>query len=558
MKLFYSYCHADEEFRAAMEKHLSVLKRNGDISDWSDRMISPGQDFMDEIDRQIADADIITLLISSEFLASPACRDEMTKALSFHEEKATIVIPIIVRACDWKRSDISSLLALPTDGIPISEWSDRDKAFLNVVDGIRTAIAGSEFCLDQDCSQSLTETEFISQGKTDVRIDDIFVFPNIASSDSSVRDFERMLNMGKHIAIRGDYRSGKTTLCRKLFLELTEQKRPVLIFAGRELTTTRQHEDLLFHKFNKLFKGSFSHWQNRPSKVLIVDDLDSSTSLSFLSFAKEYFDSVIITVSDDEYLAYFKDEQQLASFEIMTIDSLNHGQQEDLIRNWKALSDTHVSDGAIDQLEDRLNAIVLDKQIVPRFPFYILTILQAYEAFMPQSIHITAYGHCYQALITAQIIGAGIQVDDVDSVLNFLSHLACHIFCHTQGFTDDSFVQFVERYRSDYVIKNSVFRRITDGPKPLLQRDGDQYRFRYPYAYYFLFGYYVARHQDARDKYFENILNYSYVRDNTFIIIFTIHHAYDSDLIDNILRRTRRALGDQAIATLENDQVNAE
>ena len=555
MKLFYSYCHVDNDFRAAMEKHLSVLQRGGDISEWSDRKISPGQDFMDEIDRQMADADIITLLISSDFLASDACRCEMTKALNLRTEKATLVIPIIVRACDWKSSDISSLLALPDDGMPITEWNDRDKAFLNVVDGIRDAIASLEFCLRQDYSHSFTETEFISQGKTDVRLDDIFVFPNIATSDSSVRSFERMLDMGKHIAIRGDYRSGKTTLCRKLFLEQIEQKRPVLIFSGRELTTTRQHEDLVRRKFLELFKGSFSRWQTLSGKMLIVDDLDSSSSLSFLSFAKEYFDSVIITVSDDEYIAFFKDEQQLASFNILTIDSLNHGQQENLIRNWKALSDSHVSDGAIDQLEDRLNAIVLDKKIVPRFPFYVLSILQTYEAFMPQSIQITAYGHCYQALITAQIIGAGIHADDVDSVFNFLSHLACHIFCLDRRLSRDSFAQFVEKYRSDYVIKDGVLHRIKDGPKPLLQSDGDQYRFRYPYAYYFLFGYYVARHQDERDKYFDDVLKYSYVRDNTFIIIFTIHHAYDSDLIDSILERTKGALGDREIATLENDEV---
>lgn len=288
--------------------------------------------------------------------------------------------------------------------------------------------------------------------------------------------------------------------------------------------------------------------------MLIVDDLDSRTNLSFVSFAKEYFDSVILTISEDEYMAFFKDEQQLASFKILTIDSLKHGQQENLIRKWKALSDDRVTDGTIDQLEDRLNSIVLDKKVVPRFPFYILSILQTYEAFMPQ-IQITAFGHCYQALITAQIIGAGIQGDDVDSVFNFLSHFACHVFCLTQGLHGDSFMQFVKKYRSDYVIKESVLRRITDGPKPLLQRDGNQYRFRYPYAYYFLFGYYLARHQDRRSKYLDDILKYSFVRDNTFIIIFAIHHAYDNDLIDSILHRTKGALEDTTVATLDSAEV---
>lgn len=89
----------------------------------------------------------------------------------------------------------------------------------------------------------------------------------------------------------------------------------------------------------------------------------------------------------------------------------------------------------------------------------------------------------------------------------------------------------------------------------MLQRDGNQYRFRYPYAYYFLFGYYLARHQDRRSKYLDDILKYSFVRDNTFIIIFAIHHAYDNDLIDSILHRTKGALEDTTVATLDSAEV---
>ena len=558
MKLFYSYCHSDEEFREYMERHLSVLKRSGEISEWCDRKILPGQNFVEEIDRQMDAADIIVLLISSDFLASPACVHEMTTALKLRENTTTTVIPVIVRPCDWKHSIISSLLALPTDGLPITEWCNRDKAFLSIAEGIRNTIATSKIRLHQKLRNLLTETDFILQGQQDVRIDDIFVFPNITearSPESSVTSFERMLSLGQHLAIRGDYRSGKTTICRKLFLDQTESDNPVLMFTGRELTSTIQHEDLIYRKFHETFNGSFPQWQKLPGKMLIVDDLDSSSRLSFISFAKTYFESVIITMSEDEYLAFFKDEQQLASFKILTIDSLKHSQQETLIRKWKNLSSDSITDGTIDQLEDRLNSIVLDKKVVPRFPFYILSILQTYEAFMPQAIQITAFGHCYHALITAQIIGAGIQVDDVDSAFNFLSHFAYYLFVRNRGSSGDSFKQFVERYRSKFVMKNSVLHRITNGARPLLQQDETGYRFRYPYAYYFLLGYYFARHRDERDKYIKEILEYSYVRDNTFIIIFTIHHAYDNDLIEGILQRTRDAFGGRKIASLDNHEV---
>lgn len=560
MKLFYSYCHSDAEFREDLEKHLSVLKRGGEISEWwCDRHVLPGQELEAAIEREMANADIIVLLISSDFLASCACVHEMTTALQLRDNNPTLVIPVILRPCDWQHSDISSLLALPTDGKPVTDWKNRDEAFVSIVDGIRKAISESRFHLKQGVATSFTETDFATQEKKDVRLDDIFVFPNLTidrnETASSIDSFQDIMSAGRHLVIRGDYRSGKTTICRKLLLKHAEKETPVLMFSGHELTPTLQHEDLIFRKFHEMFDGPFIRWKKSPGKVLIVDDLQSSSNLSFVAFAKTYFESVIITMSKDDYIAFFKDEQRLASFEMIAIESLKHAQQECLIRKWKTLSSDRVTDGVIDQLEDRLNSIVLDKKVVPRFPFYVLSILQAYEAFMPQTIQITAFGHCYQALITAQIVRAGINNDDVDSVFNFLSHFSYFLFSRDQTNRLDSFESFVKKYRSEFIIKASVLHRITGGPRPLLQRNGNGYEFHYPYVYYFLLGYYFARHREERKMHISEMLEHNYIRDNALVIIFTIHHAYDRDLIDTILAKTRDALRETTMAKLDNSEV---
>ena len=44
VSLFYSYSHRDEEFRSALETHLSVLRRSRLIAEWHDRMIGAGGD----------------------------------------------------------------------------------------------------------------------------------------------------------------------------------------------------------------------------------------------------------------------------------------------------------------------------------------------------------------------------------------------------------------------------------------------------------------------------------------------------------------------------------
>ena len=138
--VFFSYSHADEALRDQLEKQLSMLKRQGVIDTWHDRRIGAGQDIARAIDEQINRDDILLLLVSSDFLASNYCYDiEMKRAMERHEEGSAIVIPVILRACDWHGAPFGKLNAVPRDGKPITQWPDIDEAFLQVAKAIRDA-----------------------------------------------------------------------------------------------------------------------------------------------------------------------------------------------------------------------------------------------------------------------------------------------------------------------------------------------------------------------------------------------------------------------------------
>lgn len=140
ISLFFSYSHADEALRDQLETQLSMLKRQGVISTWHDRRIGAGQEIDAAIDASMEAADIILLLVSPDFIASSYCYDrEMTRAMQRHELKEAIVIPVILRACEWHHAPFGKLLATPTDGKPITQWLDRDEAFLTVAKALRAA-----------------------------------------------------------------------------------------------------------------------------------------------------------------------------------------------------------------------------------------------------------------------------------------------------------------------------------------------------------------------------------------------------------------------------------
>ncbi|OSA79506.1 hypothetical protein B2H89_12530 [Clostridium botulinum] len=138
LKLFFSYSHKDESMRDELEKHLVMLKRQGIISTWHDRKIDVGNVLNSEIDSNLKDADIILLLVSVDFLASDYCYNrEMEEALKMHESRQAVVVPIILRSCDWTSASFAKLLALPTDAKSVSTWADKDEAFLNITKGIK-------------------------------------------------------------------------------------------------------------------------------------------------------------------------------------------------------------------------------------------------------------------------------------------------------------------------------------------------------------------------------------------------------------------------------------
>lgn len=120
-----------------------MLKNAKYITDWHDRKILGGENWDYKINSELENADIILLLISPDFLASSYCLDiEVQRGLELHRQKKSIVIPIILRFCDWQLAEFKSLQCLPKDAKPICStyWENEDAAFLNVVDGIKKVI----------------------------------------------------------------------------------------------------------------------------------------------------------------------------------------------------------------------------------------------------------------------------------------------------------------------------------------------------------------------------------------------------------------------------------
>lgn len=139
VEIFVSYVRTDEALRSELAKHLKPMKREGLITEWYADNVEAGVEQKQEAKAHLDAARIILLLVSPDFLDSDYHYDfEMARALERHIAGTARVIPIILRPTEgWEKTEFHKLQALPRDGRPVKQWSDRDEAFAKIAKEIR-------------------------------------------------------------------------------------------------------------------------------------------------------------------------------------------------------------------------------------------------------------------------------------------------------------------------------------------------------------------------------------------------------------------------------------
>jgi hypothetical protein len=145
VSLFVSYARKDEGFKDELIKHLSGLRQIRAITDWHDRQILPGQTWDEEIKEKLESSQVVLFLVSSDFMYSDYIHDvEISRTIERYKKGQVVIVPIMVRPCDFNSSSLSLYQPLPLvegEGLkPVSTWKDRDEAWLNVVEGIKLVI----------------------------------------------------------------------------------------------------------------------------------------------------------------------------------------------------------------------------------------------------------------------------------------------------------------------------------------------------------------------------------------------------------------------------------
>ena len=64
--------------------------------------IRTGQNISNEILQKLETDELFLLLVSPDFIESHFCKNELRIAVKRHAKNSALVIPILIRQCDWK------------------------------------------------------------------------------------------------------------------------------------------------------------------------------------------------------------------------------------------------------------------------------------------------------------------------------------------------------------------------------------------------------------------------------------------------------------------------
>ena len=588
MRLVISYSHKDEGFRKQFETHLALLKRNKLIEHWDDRKIIPGDEWEEEIDQNFRDAGIVILMVSPDFLSSDYCyQKEMATAFERHERGEVAVVPIILRSCDWEDAPFGKLQALPAEAKPVSLWSDRDQAWLNVVHGLKSIVKrvkeersfkSRQMSLPEvapagDFKEWLEDTEIELRHRRveKVRLSNIFVWPDLKVLDEDAQQYSHSISSRESLSdeacvlIFGSEQSGKTSLAKAFVKDLIRRGYFPIYINGDEIKKAEM-DSLLEKRFNEQYPGGIGS-SSPKNKVLIIDDF-SKTKLNkkyqniALSRAKALVEKVVLIDTESfQYVAREIDE--LDDFRYFEILGFGNAKRTELIERWVSLGVVEEIDeqelyAQVDDFKMRVEGLARGNML-PSKPIYLLTILQMFESVTPQKVELTSYGHCYQYLIYQALEKAKIRNTEVDVYINFLTEFGCAQFANGGfGLTPEKLRKFHDGYEEKYLsidLERLIEVLIRSGI--LVRRDG-LLSFKYSYIYYFFtakkLAESVANDETARRD-ISRLLDNLHREDCANIIIFITHHSKDNWILDEIQMCMMDLFSQYEEATLDSSSL---
>ncbi len=134
----------DENTCRAIDKHLSTVRFNTNlpVEINGDYKIEAGAN-VSQYKQKLFEADIVLVFVSVDLLNNDECYERLKTVIANHNNRKSILLPILARNCMWKATPFANLPLLPKNQQPLNNkqfWNSEDDALTEVVNDIYKSI----------------------------------------------------------------------------------------------------------------------------------------------------------------------------------------------------------------------------------------------------------------------------------------------------------------------------------------------------------------------------------------------------------------------------------
>lgn len=126
------YAAADQAGMEELKKSMALLRHLKRVEIFGQHQIAHGQREQ-ALQQAIKEAEIVLLLISNEFMASPECLRLQQLAYERQQRQRLALVPVLYAStAHLDQLPIGKLQALPRSGKPIASWGNEDEAYAGI------------------------------------------------------------------------------------------------------------------------------------------------------------------------------------------------------------------------------------------------------------------------------------------------------------------------------------------------------------------------------------------------------------------------------------------
>jgi len=434
------------------------------------------------------------------------------------------------------------------------------------------------FTLKEDYKNELNDLRIplVFSNKRVPQLRDLFVFPDMESSVVKSNDkLENYIDSSRLMQpeyekclIDGDSQIGKSTLLASLYLNLYRIGSYPVLLKGEDVKNG-DLDKLIKKAFVKQYKdahGEFDKFlqSDVEKRVLLIDDyqdsaLSPAATRKLMDEASVKFSKIIITLDSANSIVPTI-QTEFKDWKLYNLKPLGYKKRNDLIEKYHYLKDQPISVDDQNFLDETKNSFdnvqnVLGNKLMPSYPIFIISILQALE-YKPMQQHETSFGYCYQTLIHYSLNKAGVTNDNIDSYFNFLTELAYHAVNLEDEYMDrKTYDRFFNEYQDKFVFHpyESVIR-VLKNSKIIQDRDGSLI-FGYKYILYYLSAKKISNilHKSEGKAIIKKLFEQVHDEKNASILVFVTHHSNDISFIEESLINSMIVLDKTKPITLEKN-----